>query len=48
MNISLHTTKTLSRGFRENYKTNPTKGIDILLNNYLNDINRFDTFCNIT
>jgi hypothetical protein len=35
MNISLHTTKTLSRGFRENYKTNPTKGIDILLNNYL-------------
>ncbi|CAF3432083.1 unnamed protein product [Rotaria sp. Silwood1] len=26
MNVSLHTTKTLSRGFRENYKTNPTKG----------------------
>ncbi|CAF4342036.1 unnamed protein product, partial [Adineta steineri] len=26
MNVSLHTTKTLSRGFRENYKTNLTKG----------------------
>jgi len=41
MNLSLHTTKTLSRGFRENYKTNPTKGIDILLNNYLNYILKY-------
>ncbi len=30
MNISLHTTKTLSRGFRENYKTNTIKGMDYL------------------
>ena len=26
MNVSLHTTKSLSRGFKENYKTNTTKG----------------------
>ncbi|CAF3465593.1 unnamed protein product [Rotaria socialis] len=26
MNVSLHTTKSLSRGFRENYKTNIAKG----------------------
>lgn len=26
MNVSLHTTKSLSRGFRENYKSNLTKG----------------------
>ena len=30
-NVSLHTTKTLSKGFKENYKTNPNKGIDIFL-----------------
>ncbi len=29
MNVSLHTTKSLSKGFKENYKTNPNKGIDI-------------------
>ncbi len=33
MNVSLHTTKTLSRGFKENYKTNPTKSIDIFSKN---------------
>jgi hypothetical protein len=27
MNVSFHTTKALSRGFRENYRTNPAKGI---------------------
>lgn len=26
MNISLHTSKALSRGFKENYKSNLTKG----------------------
>jgi hypothetical protein len=30
MNLSLHTTKTLSKGFKENYKTNTNKGIAIL------------------
>lgn len=31
MNISLQTTKSLSRGFRENYKTNPIKSINIYI-----------------
>ena len=30
-NISLHTTKALSKGFKENYKTNLTKGLESLM-----------------
>ena len=35
VNVLLHTTKSLSRGFRENYKTNTAKGIRLINKNSL-------------